>query len=378
MRPRNVATLLNDARLNFLIGSGASRPHFNTLGNIEKVLTAIDRAEASDETKRSLTTLCKKRYVDDVVAPELNLAKLEKLTKGTTEHETISAYTEFLKTIYQLISKRETPVTSKQVNVFTTNYDTCLEHSLESIGIRYNDGFEGKLEPSFKLSNYGFISKRQSLLYEFVTDVPSFNLFKLHGSFSWKSDPAGIITLDQNRNVACKLVELSANICCDTPIDANDFEEINLKLQVDPPIEVSNDDKFLEIYKDLLIVNPTKNKFEETLLDRNYYEMLRMFSNELEKENAVLYVIGFSFADEHIREIVARSLCQNPTLTVIIFCHSVLDHENILQYSEFSNLPFGNLVVVKPNDLEVESLTISEITRHYFSSTSEPHEGGIR
>ena len=76
MRPRNVATLLNDARLNFLIGSGASRPHFNTLGNIEKVLTAIDRAEASDETKRSLTTLCKKRYVDDVVAPELNLAPI--------------------------------------------------------------------------------------------------------------------------------------------------------------------------------------------------------------------------------------------------------------------------------------------------------------
>lgn len=30
-----------------------------------------------------------------------------------------------------------------------------------------------------------------------------------------------------------------------------------------------------------LIVNPTKEKFSDTLLNKNYYELLRIFSNEL-------------------------------------------------------------------------------------------------
>ena len=49
-----------------------------------------------------------------------------------------------------------------------------------------------------------------------------------------------------------------------------------------------------------LIVNPTKEKFSDTLLNKNYYELLRIFSNELEKENTLLVVNGFSFNDEHM------------------------------------------------------------------------------
>ena len=45
---------------------------------------------------------------------------------------------------------------------------------------------------------------------------------------------------------------------------------------------------------------------------------MRLYSNALEKENSVLFVVGFSFADEHIATLTRRSAENNPTLKVII------------------------------------------------------------
>ena len=61
-------------------------------------------------------------------------------------------------------------------------------------------------------------------------------------------------------------------------------------------------------------------KFSDTLLNKNYYEMLRLFSNELEKENALLVVNGFSFRDEHILDLVKRSMV-NPSLKILLFLY---------------------------------------------------------
>ena len=47
---------------------------------------------------------------------------------------------------------------------------------------------------------------------------------------------------------------------------------------------------------------------------------MRIYSNELDKENTLLIAEGFSFADEHILEITQRAL-RNPTLELIIFCY---------------------------------------------------------
>ena len=69
-------------------------------------------------------------------------------------------------------------------------------------------------------------------------------------------------------------------------------------------------------------MNPTKDKFKSTLLNQTYYELLRIYSNELERENTVLFVLGFSFADEHIRELTLRVANSNPTLAIYVFAHS--------------------------------------------------------
>ena len=64
-----------------------------------------------------------------------------------------------------------------------------------------------------------------------------------------------------------------------------------------------------------------KEKFGDTLLNKNYYELLRIFPNELEKENALLVANGFSFRDEHILDLVKRSMV-NPSLKILIFVYN--------------------------------------------------------
>jgi hypothetical protein len=70
-----------------------------------------------------------------------------------------------------------------------------------------------------------------------------------------------------------------------------------------------------------MIVNPSKKKFKDTVLNETHYDLLRIYSNELEKENSVLFVMGFSFADEHIRELTLRVANTNPTSIIYIFVH---------------------------------------------------------
>nr|WP_246217603.1 hypothetical protein [Paraburkholderia panacisoli] len=53
--------------------------------------------------------------------------------------------------------------------------------------------------------------------------------------------------------------------------------------------------------------------------------MLRLLSYELEKPNAVLITFGFSFADEHILNLVMRSL-SNPGLQVFVCCFNKSGH----------------------------------------------------
>src|SRR5690606_25960330 len=82
--------------------------------------------------------------------------------------------------------------------------------------------------------------------------------------------------------------------------------------------------RFWAAYNELPIVNPTKFKFQETVFDEHYYQMLRLLSYELEKPNAVLITFGFSFADEHILNLIKRSLA-NPSLQVYVCCYSPID-----------------------------------------------------
>ena len=96
--------------------------------------------------------------------------------------------------------------------------------------------------------------------------------------------------------------------------------------------------------------NPTKKKFSETVNDVHFYELMRLFSNSLEKENSLLFVMGFSFADEHILNLTKRALQTNPTLLVIIFA---FDDEAVKLYKQ----RFGSI----PNMKIIDAIGFSQI-----------------
>lgn len=87
-------------------------------------------------------------------------------------------------------------------------------------------------------------------------------------------------------------------------------------------------------------------------MDYHFYELMRIYSNALEKENSILFVVGFSFADEHIATLTRRSAENNPTLKVIIFafCDEEEDafNKNIGIDSTCVN---NNILIITPTKL---------------------------
>ena len=78
--------------------------------------------------------------------------------------------------------------------------------------------------------------------------------------------------------------------------------------------------------------------------------MLRVFQLELDKPQSVLFIIGFSFQDEHIGKMVKRAL-QNPELFVIVFGYSDDDRHTYLSNLGIDMVP-RNLKIYTPSDFD--------------------------
>ena len=141
---------------------------------------------------------------------------------------------------------------------------------------------------------------------------------------------------------------IDAHFTADQPDEANkQIQSLLASTIFDSLLAKEGDyDKFIQSYKNsFLIVNPTKEKFSDTLLNKNYYELLRIFSNELEKENSLLVVNGFSFRDEHILDLVKRSMV-NPSLKILIFTYqetAIGDFQKLFGEAKNNNITYITL-----------------------------------
>jgi hypothetical protein len=227
----------------------------------------------------------------------------------------------FLKVITQCLSKRENNILPKQVTIFSTNYDLFVEKAFESLGmqVRLSDGFSRVPLLTnrflFSLSEFFNSVSNNGNLYNYQVQIPSINLIKLHGSLSWQSQRENIIFSTDWLTKAIEEYKIALS-------SANISDKINLN------------QKFT-------VVLPKKDKFKDAILNQTYYDLLRIYANQLDRENSLLIVIGFSFSDEHILEITKRAL-RNPTLKVVIFCHKAA--ESCVFKDRFS--PFNNVDVV--------------------------------
>ena len=307
---KNIKKSIASANINFLIGSGVSAPFLETLTDIEKQLSAAEGLGMLNEEIRIKKEYFKKSIFGNMHLPSVQARKGQDVLEQYKEfyktiQDVLEQYKEFYKTINALILQRESSLLSKQVNIFTTNVDIFSEIALEETGVEFNDGFHGRFNPKYNVGNFKKSYYKTSLHYENTSEIPVFNIIKLHGSVSWRAEGKNI-ELDKD----LKLVN-----------------EIQKSL-------INEDDKFKENYDKLMIVNPSKKKFEDTVLNETHYDLLRIYNNELEKENSVLFVMGFSFADEHIRELTLRVANTNPTSIIYIF---VYDKDDSEIYKELEN-----------------------------------------
>lgn len=153
-------------------------------------------------------------------------------------------------------------------DIFTLNYDTIFEATLDHLRFPYVDGFRGSQNAWFDPS-----------VFEEEPEIASnFRIYKLHGSINWVRENTGHVR---------RMVIRSAD----------------------------------DITDQAVVVYPSEQKYLQTQFGV-YETLIGRFRNRLRKNdvNNCLVIFGYSFNDEHINEAIidaVRTIGSN--LTVIAF-----------------------------------------------------------
>lgn len=312
MKPVNkeeLKEIVQSGHINFLIGSGCSLPYIPTLNGIEERMASDDTREAAHKEYYGLVR--RSKSILDASCNSGTKKDRDALAKSK------SNYDAFLDFWASIIARRSLHIVNKQVNIFTTNFDMFMEDSCERLGIPYNDGFSGQIKPRFDISHFNKVQKYKSLQFDNTSDIPLFNIIKLHGSASWHV-VGDEIAYSDGSHVSDSLDDLAGG-------------------------------DFLSSYDaELALVNPNADKHLKMVLNVNYASMLRKFALELEKENSVLLVLGTSLPDEHIRNLLYGAMKSNPTLIVLYFAHTKYD----IDVDDKSEKKNKNLYVVEECSFE--------------------------
>lgn len=313
---------IQSSNINFLYGSGISRPYLSTLGNIEKWLTKLAEDDSNKTYKEVIKASLYKAYCDGVILKNQYFSSID-----ANFLETKSAYADFFSICNELMNKRNAQLLNKQINLFTTNIDLLAEKTLAKSGIELNDGFRGTLKPIYNESNFQISLSKSSLQFHKQAEVPMFNLIKVHGAVNWKEQDGAI---NSDTMLMFDIQQALDKIDKDYFVnlykaDGTEKTYDEVKTEADDIALLLPDkayDIFFDAYNQIVMINPTKDKFRTSVLDYHFYELMRIYSNALERENSLLFVMGFSFADEHIAQITKRAADTNPTLQVVIFAYS--------------------------------------------------------
>jgi len=221
---------------------------------------------------------------------------------------------EFHKLFLKKVIARDT--NKSKVNIFTLNYDLLIEKTAEELGILVNNGFMGftvrKFDPMVYNIDY------HVKVPESNRPIPlnkSINLFKLHGSISW---------FESEEALPYKVIEKQPRF------EKGDNGAMFIKLE---------NDKERPDY----VIYPTYSKVRQSF-DTPYSELFRQFTNILNLRNSTLFVIGYSFSDEHVNNIIGNAL-SNPNFNLVVFSYDDISANS----SEF----FNNLVERSKTDSRI-------------------------
>lgn len=329
--------LVRGKNVNFLIGSGASVPLYPTLSlgtDCPSFEDVVSHKNLSD-TARMVMYLY---YFEKIVSPMAWRKEIFDMIYG--DERSSKSYRKLVESLYAFLycESNERP---KRINIFSTNYDLLLERVFDDFLVKhplvyFNDGARGVFRRYISNQNFYLNVTHSGYNDNYRREVPTINLFKMHGSVSWKVEENNILVIDDNQDIAFirkKVDELDISLEKVEKVVAQSMNPVidDFVAILNEKVSILNLDKnklkeFFSLYERIPIINPDKNKFSSTVLEQHYYQMIRSFSYELERKQSVLIVFGFSFSDEHITDIFRRSLL-NPELLVIIISYSLEEQE---------------------------------------------------
>lgn len=298
---KKVKELCNVKHLNFLFGAGTSSEAIPTMNAMKEALDLkIEKDESGlselystlkkDNLEDMLNILYAQRFYQEGV--DEDATQTQKLISFIQEFmfksinvpfdtEKSTALLELYKTFYNKLALRNKDLS--RINVFTTNNDLFNERALDHSNINYNNGFGGGLERYFNPARFRYThSKRVDLNMEKFEPIDNMvYLYKLHGSINW------VQSEDNKGNPLFGIQEI--------------------------PLIAENKAK-----KQPALIYPTPLKQNQSL-GSPYADLIREFKDKLTLQNSVLFVIGYSFSDEHLNNIIYQALASNTSLSVVIF-----------------------------------------------------------
>ena len=231
--------------------------------NLERMMEALIAAQrfcktsGKDDFRGALTT------VEEVIAGVKKFI-LHKCTEGRfaeDDDRVVWLYRRF----YQSLATRSRGLAPPWV--FTTNYDLFNERAMDRSGIPYSNGFSGTVERLFNPATYRWaLAEQLDISSRRWAAVDGYVHFcKLHGSVNWtEEETAGRSPIRESAD------------------------------RLDPA-------------QDRVMIYPTPSK-QTASLGSPYSDMFREFHRQIVQDQSVLFVMGFSFGDEHINNIIFQGL----------------------------------------------------------------------
>lgn len=303
--------------LSLLLGSGTSvEIGGQTINNdtkpFDKVVESLKSKPKSDYIDKIIEILSSEDYLEKKfdkinqyalyksnIDGDSEKAKFIKEILDTLLKEFVVSYIPFPKDyikdkleVHELFLKKilSRPEKLNRPQLFTPNYDLAFENACEKLGISYNNGFRGthirKFDPDTFLNETYIRSNTNK-----GNKVGNYlNIYKLHGSISWRTN--------------------------------NNIEDLYgiVELQLDDLFEKTMFDS------SSLMIYPLQAK-KSYSLDLPYSELFRSFAKSLIENQNTLVIMGYSFLDEHINDIIKSGL-YNPNLTIIIHSYELINEKS--------------------------------------------------
>lgn len=291
---KEISKVYPSSHLSFLFGAGTSMPDIPDMKKLTK-----EYAKKMEGNGQAIRKIRKKtihnnpnleKYLDSLFSlintfPENKKVVNDEIKKvkehifyhvNKTDGEILKVY----ETFYKKMMYRDGALS--KINIFTTNYDLFNEIAMDNLGIVFCNGFSGNINRYFNPMTFNYAYAEQiGLSADKYTAVENYiYLYKLHGSINW--------------------------------IEAQDSESFYNIQEVQKPKSKQNH----------IMIYPTPTKQSHSF-SSPYSDLFREFQKKLMIQDNILVVIGYSFSDEHVNNIIYQALATVPKFRLIIFAHSI-------------------------------------------------------